>query len=112
MLQCKDCEFFSRDTATGRIMMRCDPFGTIKEPACIEKWQLARLDALLQSYQAILRWYQKFAPIQEKMFDLVNREMNDVDEADSWKRQQDDEKDDDNQEDSSGNDDWDPDSNT
>ena len=84
MLQCKDCEFFSRDSA-GRIMLRCDPFSTIKDPSCLEKWQLLRLDGLLQAYQATLRWYQKLAPMQEKMFEFMKREMDDIDEADSWK---------------------------
>jgi len=85
MLQCKDCEYFQRDDKTGRISLRCDPFQTIKEPACLEKLQLLRLDALLQSYQTMLRWYQKLAPLQEKMFDMVKREMDDYDESESWK---------------------------
>ncbi|MCK5269967.1 MAG: hypothetical protein KAJ46_04245 [Sedimentisphaerales bacterium] len=85
MIQCKDCEYFHRDKDTGRITLRCDPFSTIKEPACIDKMQLLRLDALLQSYQTMLRWYQKLAPMQEKMFDMVKREMDDYDESESWK---------------------------
>jgi hypothetical protein len=84
MIQCQDCEFFVRDES-GRIMLRCDPFSTIKEPACLEKWQLLRLDGLLQAYQTTLRWYQKLAPLQEKMFDYMRREMEDLDEADRWK---------------------------
>jgi hypothetical protein len=89
MLQCQDCEFFSRDDATGRIMLRCNPFGTIKEPACLEKWQLLRLDGLLQAYNSTLRFYQKLAPMQEKMFEMMKREMDDIDEADEWKYQYD-----------------------
>jgi len=85
MLQCKECEYFQRDENTGRITLRCDPFQTIKEPACLEKLQLLRLDALLQSYQTMLRWYQKLAPLQEKMFDMVKREMEDYEESESWK---------------------------
>ena len=84
MQQCEDCEFFSRHP-DGRITLRCNPFTNIKEPACLEKWQLMRLDALLQSYQAMLRWYQKLTPMQEKMFEFMKREMDDVDDADSWK---------------------------
>ena len=84
MNQCRDCEFFVREE-NGRIMLRCDPFSTIKEPACLEKWQLLRLDALLQSYQTTLRWYQKLAPMQEKMFEYMKREMEDIEDADSWK---------------------------
>ena len=85
MIQCKDCEYFNRDKDTGRITLRCDPFSTIREPACLDKMQLLRLDALLQSYQTMLRWYQKLAPMQEKMFDIVKREMDDYDESESWK---------------------------
>ena len=91
MLQCKDCEYFSRDEATGRIILRCDPFSTIKEPDCLGKWQLLRLDGLLQAYHATLRWYQKLAPMQEKMFDMMKREMEDIDDADDWKYRYDDE---------------------
>jgi E3 ubiquitin-protein ligase DOA10 len=89
MLQCKDCEFFTRDTM-GRIILRCDPFSTIKEPSCLDKWQLVRLDALLQSYQATLRWYQKLAPMQEQMFEYMKREMDEMEDADGWKYQEDD----------------------
>ena len=91
MFQCKDCEYFSMDKATGRIELRCDPFSTIKEPACLEKWQLLRLHALLQSYQQTQQWYQKLAPMQEKMFDFMKREMDDIDDSDSWKYTEDDE---------------------
>ena len=85
MIQCKDCEFFSRDKETGRITLRCDPFSTIKEPACLEKLQLMRLDGLLQMYSAMLRWNQKLAPMQEKLFDFMEREIQDADEGESWK---------------------------
>jgi hypothetical protein len=84
MLQCKDCEFFSRDLHGG-VMLRCDPFGTVKEPECIQKLQLIRLDGLLRSYQAVLHWYQKMSPMQEKMMRFMEREINDIDEADRWK---------------------------
>jgi hypothetical protein len=105
MVQCKECEFFTRDEATGRIMLACDPFQTIKEPACLEKWQLLRLDSLLQSYHTTLRLNQKFAPMQEKMFEFLKREMNDADDSDSWKRSDDDQENpsDDDQQDK---DDW------
>ena len=85
MIQCESCEYFSRDEASGRIMLRCDPFRTIKEPACLEKWQLLRLDALLQSYHATLRGQQKLAPMQEKMFKFLKREMDDIDESEGWR---------------------------
>ena len=102
MIQCKECEFFTRDDATGRILLGCDPFQTIKEPACLEKGQLLRLDSLLQSYHSTLRLNQKFAPMQEKMFEFLKREMDDVDESDSWKRAEDD----DNDEQEQSGDDW------
>ena len=38
---------------------------------------------------------RRFAPLQEKMFKQVERELNDVDEADKWKQVDDDENDDD-----------------
>jgi len=85
MIQCKDCEFFSRDKETGRITLRCNPFSTIKEPACLEKLQLMRLDGLLQMYSAMLRWNQKLAPMQKKLFDFMEKEIRDVDESDGWK---------------------------
>ncbi len=89
MQQCKDCEYFYRDEETNRIILRCDPFSTIKEPECLQKWQLMRLDGLLQAYQNTLRWYQRLAPMQEKMFEFMKREMEDLDEADSWKSEND-----------------------
>ena len=84
MIQCKDCEFceFSPD---GRRNFKCDPFVNIKEPECISKWQLIRLDMLLASYQSMLKWYGKLAPLQDKLFKYMQREINDLDEADSWK---------------------------
>lgn len=85
MLQCQECEFFSRDENTGQMALRCDPFSTIKEPACLEKWQLLKMDALLRSYHAMLAWYQRFSPMQEKMFKMINREIDDMEDADSWK---------------------------
>ncbi|MBN1846333.1 MAG: hypothetical protein JW810_11660 [Sedimentisphaerales bacterium] len=91
MLQCEECEYFTRDEGSGRITLRCDPFRTVKEPSCLAKWQLLRLDALLGAYHAQLQWYQKLAPMQEKMFEMMQREIEDIDESDSWKYQYDDE---------------------
>lgn len=84
MIQCKDCEYceFGPD---GRRNLKCDPFINIKEPECIQKWQLIRLDMLLASYQGMLRWYGKLAPLQDKLFKFMQREINELDEADSWK---------------------------
>ena len=107
MLQCQDCEFFQQDEKSGRITLRCNPFSNIKEPSCLEKWQLMRLDGLLQAYQVTLSWYQKLAPMQEKMFEMMKREMDDVDEADSWKLNYDDQDDRDDRDDQLGQDDGD-----
>ena len=84
MLQCEECEHFRRD-AQGRIQLSCDPFSTIREPECLLKWQLLRQDALLQAYHSMLGWYQKLAPMQEQMFQYMKREMDEMDEGESWK---------------------------
>ncbi len=84
MIQCKDCEFFQTGT-DGKRTFKCDPFTNIKEPECIAKWQLIRLDMLLASYQGMLKWYGKMAPLQDKIIQFMQREINELDEADSWK---------------------------
>jgi hypothetical protein len=33
----------------------------------------------------MLKWYGKLAPLQDKLFKYMQREINDLDEADSWK---------------------------
>ena len=40
---------------------------------------------LLASYQGMLMWYKKLAPLQDKLFKFMQREIEDIDEADSWK---------------------------
>ncbi len=84
MLHCKDCEFFDR-APNGAVILRCDPFSTIKEPECLQKWQLLKLGAMVQANQATADMHQRLAPLQEKMMRFMEREMDDVDEADSWK---------------------------
>lgn len=84
MIQCKDCEFCEMGP-NGKRTFKCDPFTNIKEPECIAKWQLIRLDMLLASYQGMLKWYGKLAPLQDKIFKYMQREINDLDEADNWK---------------------------
>jgi len=84
MIQCKDCEFCEMGPGVKRTF-KCDPFTNIKEPECIAKWQLIRLDMLLASYQGMLKWYGKLAPLQDKIFKYMQREISDLDEADSWK---------------------------
>jgi len=90
MLNCCDCEFFHR-RSDGTPHLACDPFSTIKEPECIQKWQLVQLTIAAQSHQATLRMYQRIAPLQEKMFRHMEREIDDVDESDRWKLADDDE---------------------
>ena len=66
--------------------MRCDPFSTIKEPECLTKWQLIKLETMVRAYQATLQVYERLAPLQEKMFRHMEREIDEVDEADAWKQ--------------------------
>jgi hypothetical protein len=84
MLQCSDCEYFHRDPS-GEISFRCDPFSTIKEPECLLKWQLIKINQMTASYQATLEYYRKLAPMQEKMFKVVERELDDMNESEKWK---------------------------
>jgi len=84
MIQCKDCEFCKIGPDNQRTFT-CDPFSNIKEPECLAKWQLIRLDMLVASYQGMVKWYSKLAPLQDKIFKYMQREMGDIDEADRWK---------------------------
>jgi hypothetical protein len=75
----------------GRRTFKCDPFTNIKEPECIAKWQLIRLDMLVASYQQMTRWYGKLAPMQDKIFKYMKREIEDIDESERWRIDEDDE---------------------
>ena len=77
MIQCKDCEF-CEIAADGRKSFKCDPFSNIKEPECIGKLQLLRLDMLLASYRSMLGWYEQMGPMQQKIFKYVQRELDDI----------------------------------
>ena len=90
MIQCKDCEFFRR-SPKGEITFACDPFTNIKEPDCLAKWQLIKINQMVASYQATLAYYRKLAPMQEKMFKVMERELDDMDEAEKWKTSEDEE---------------------
>ena len=46
---------------------------------------------ILASYQSMLKWYGKLAPIQDKLFKYMEREINEIDEADQWKVRDEDE---------------------
>ena len=69
----------------GKRTFKCDPFSNIKEPECIAKWQLIRLDMLVASYQSMLKWYGKLAPMQDKIVRYMQREIDELDEAEQWK---------------------------
>jgi hypothetical protein len=84
MIQCKDCEF-CQTGPDGKRSFRCDPFANIKEPECIAKWQLIRLDMLVASYQGMLNWYGKLAPLQDKIIRYMQREIDELDETEQWK---------------------------
>ncbi len=104
MIQCKDCEW-AVIGANGQVSMRCNPFATIKEAECLQKWQLLRLDAMLQVYQAQLASYRRMAPLQEKMMKFMEREMDDISESDKWKVDYDDDLSDDSENDGEERDD-------
>ncbi len=91
MLQCSECEHCVRGPG-GQITFSCDPFSNIKEPECLVKWQLLRLseqgeklDRLVAAYEATVAMYRKLAPLQEKMFRHMEREIDDIEEGESWK---------------------------
>ena len=94
MIQCQDCQYFST-AHDGAVLLRCDPFSTIKEPECLHKWQVVKLDALTQAYQATVEIYRRLAPLQEKMMRQMEREIDEMDQADRWKLGLDDDDDDD-----------------
>lgn len=92
MLRCQDCEFY-RQEPDGTAVLVCDPFSTIKEPECLAKWQYVQLSVLVKSHQATLDMYRRLAPLQEKVIKHMEREIEEVEEADSWKLVDDDDDD-------------------
>ena len=97
MIQCETCEFFVQGEG-GQVGFKCNPFGNIKEPECLAKWQLLRMselsqkmDRLVVAYEATRSVYKKQKPMQEKMFKYMEREINEQEEGDAWKRPADDE---------------------
>ncbi len=91
MIQCKDCEFCEM-MADGQVQLKCNPFSSIKEPECLLKWQLLRLDLMTRAYMSTIAEYRKIAPLQEKLYRHMSREMEEMDDADSWKREDEEEK--------------------
>lgn len=84
MIQCKDCELYECGP-DGRKTFQCDPFTNIKEPECLAKWQLIRLDMLVAGYQGMLKWQNKMGPMQNKLFKYMQREIDSMDESESWR---------------------------
>jgi hypothetical protein len=93
MIQCNDCELCETGP-DGQRTFKCDPFSNIKEPECIAKWQLIRLDMLVASYQAMLKWYGRFAPIQDKLLKFMKREIDEMEETERWKLEDEEEEED------------------
>ena len=84
MIQCNECEHFARGPH-GQLRFTCDPFSNIKEPECLVKWQLIKIDMMVRAYQATVEIYKRMAPLQEKIFRHMEQEIDDIDEAESWK---------------------------
>lgn len=103
MIQCKDCQHFRRGER-GEIAFSCDPFSNIVEPECLAKWQLIKINQMVANYQSMLEYYRKLAPLQEKMFKVVEREIDDMNESEKWKTSEDDDIDD--RDDRDDRDDW------
>jgi hypothetical protein len=93
MIQCKDCEF-CEISADGQVSLKCNPFADIKESECLLKWQLLRLDLMTRAYMATIAEYKRIAPMQEKLYRHMTREVDEADEADKWKHQDDEDADD------------------
>ncbi|HUU89857.1 MAG TPA: hypothetical protein VM238_01465 [Phycisphaerae bacterium] len=93
MIQCKDCELGEVDEK-GNVQLKCSPFINVKEPECLLKWQLLRLDLMTRAYMATIAEYKKIAPLQEKLYRRMSREIDEMDDADSWKHGEGDDKDD------------------
>ena len=84
MIQCQDCQYFRRDKE-GEISFACDPFVNVVEPECLAKWQLIKINQMVASHQATLAYYHKLAPLQEKMFKVMEREIDSMDEGEKWR---------------------------
>ena len=46
---------------------------------------------LVASYQQMTRWYGKLAPMQDKIFKYMKREIEDIDESERWRLDDDEE---------------------
>jgi len=45
---------------------------------------------LVASYQQMQKWYQKMSPMQDKLFKYMQREIDTMDESESWRLEDDD----------------------
>jgi len=97
MIYCRDCEHYHRDEK-GRISFSCDPFTNIKEPECLVKWQLIKINQMVEAYQATLGYYRKLGPMQDKLFKAMERELGDVEDSENWKHTEDEDEDEEQQE--------------
>ena len=93
MIQCIDCEF-CEISENNEKTFKCDPFSNIKEPECVSKWQLLRLDMLLAGFRGMTSFQERMAPMQDQIFKYVKRELEDLDESENWKVDDDDDDDD------------------
>jgi len=84
MIQCKDCEFCLLGP-DGSVQLKCHPYENIKEPECLTKWQLMKLDVMVRAYLSTVAQYKKLAPMQEKMMKAMEREMEELEETEKWK---------------------------
>lgn len=89
MIQCSDCEFFKRGKS-GEVGFGCDPFDNIKEPECLLKWQLIKINQMVAGYQATMKYNEKMAPLQKKVFNMMEREIDAMDETEKWKSDEED----------------------
>jgi len=109
MIQCSDCEFFKR-SESGEVGFSCDPFNNIKESDCLRKWQLIKINQMVAGYQATMKYNEKMAPLQEKVFNMMEKEIDAMDETEKWKSDNEDDTeeldDSDNDEENGGCEDW------
>jgi len=40
---------------------------------------------LVASYKGMLKWYERLAPLQNKIFKYMKREIEDIDESERWR---------------------------
>ncbi|ARN56749.1 hypothetical protein [Sedimentisphaera salicampi] len=84
MIQCKDCKY-CKEGANGEMIFLCNPFKYIVEPECLQKWQIMKLNELLSIQTSQARANSKLNDIQDKIIKYVEREIDDMEDADGWK---------------------------